>query len=66
MTIDEQILEMLTGLYIQSLRNYDLLSLIANKLGADVIELSKLHQGGEVLCPDPALIINDEKDTPVT
>ena len=66
MTIDEQILEMLTGLYIQSLRNYDLLALIANKLGADVVELSKLHQDGQVLCPDPALILDDEKDTPVT
>jgi len=66
MTTDEQILEMLTGLYIQSLRNYDLLALIANKLGAEVVELSKLHQEGQVLCPDPALIINDEKDTLVT
>jgi len=55
------LLELLTGLYIQSLRNYDMLSIIAAKLGADAVELTKIHKNGKILCPDPALFIDDEE-----
>jgi hypothetical protein len=61
---DEQfsiLMEVLGGLYIQSLRNYDLLCLIGDKLEADVVELKNLHEQGYVLAPDPALRIDDEK-----
>lgn len=64
---NEQIVELLSGIYIQSLRNYDMLALIADKLGADIISLSNLHENGGILCPNPALVFeNDEKDTPLT
>lgn len=62
---EEQIIQLLSGMYIQSLRNYDLLALIADKLGADVITITKMHQEGQILCPDPALVLdeNDEDST---
>lgn len=63
----DQIAQLLSGIYVQSLRNYDLLALIADKLGADVSEVVKLHENGGILCPNPALVMeNDEKDTPLT
>jgi len=63
---DEQfsiLMEVLGGLYIQSLRNYDLLCVIGDKLGADVVELKNLHEKGHTLCPDPALVIEDKNET---
>jgi hypothetical protein len=59
---NEQIIQLLSGMYIQSLRNYDLLALIADKLGADVITITKMHQEGQILCPDPALYIGEEDE----
>lgn len=43
------------------LRQYDLLCIIADKLGADVVGLKNLHEQGYVLGPDPALRLDDEK-----
>ena len=57
----EALLEILSGLYIQSLRNYDVLCLIADKLDAKIIELKDLHEQGYVLAPDPAFRIDDSK-----
>lgn len=61
----ESMFEILGGMYIQSLRNYDILCLIADKLDADVIGLKNLHEQGFILAPDPALRLDetDEKST---
>jgi hypothetical protein len=59
----ESLLEIMGGLYIQSLRNYDLLCLVADKLGADVIALKNLHEQGFVLAPDPALRLDETDET---
>jgi hypothetical protein len=60
----EFLTEILTGLYIQSLRNYDIMCLIADKLGANVIELKDLHEQGYVLAPDPALRLDETDEKP--
>ena len=57
------LMQVLGGIYIQSLRNYDILCLIGDKLGADVVELKNLHEQGYILAPDPALRVDDEKPT---
>jgi hypothetical protein len=57
----EALLEILSGLYIQSLRHYDVLCLIADKMDVDIIGLKDLHEQGYVLAPDPALRIDDTK-----
>jgi len=59
---NEQITQLLSGIYIQSLRNYDLLALIADKLGAEVVEITKLHQNGGILCPNPALFVESDEN----
>ena len=58
----ETILEMLSGIYIQISRSYDMLSLIGDKLGADTIKLSKEHENGVLLAPDPWIRTDDEQD----
>ena len=60
----EKIIEIMAGLYIQSLRNYDMMCIIADKLGADVIELKNLHEQGYVLAPDPALRLDETDEKP--
>lgn len=60
----EALLEMLGGLYIQALRQYDLLCIIADKLDADVIGLKNLHEQGYVLSPDPALRLDETDEKP--
>ena len=62
----ENIRELLGALFIQEQRNYDMLSIIADKLGADAKGLSQLHQQGQVLAPDPALFIEDIKQNDET
>ena len=48
--------EMMAGIYIQQLRIYDLLSAIALSAKQEEVEnILKLHENGGVLCPDPAL-----------
>ena len=59
----EALLEVLGGLYIQSLRIYDMLAIIADKVGADSVGLSKLHEQGYTVGPDPSLRIEDEKNS---
>ena len=52
--------ELLGAMYIQSMRNYDMLSIIADKLGADAKGLSQLHQQGQVLAPPASFIFENE------
>jgi hypothetical protein len=59
----ENIRELLGALYIQSMRNYDMLAIIADKLGADAKGLSSLHEQGTVLAPAPSFTFDvDEED----
>lgn len=56
----ENIRELLGAIYIQEMRNYDMLSIIADKLGADSVGLSSLHELGKVLAPAPSFIFENE------
>jgi hypothetical protein len=58
----QTILEILSGIYIQISRSYDMLALIGDKLGADTIKLSKEHEQGQLLAPDPWIRNNDEQE----
>ena len=60
----ENIRELLGAIFIQEQRNYDMLSIIADKLGADAKGLSKLHEEGQVLAPAPSFIF--EEDSAIT
>ena len=60
MAILENMRELLGAMYIQDMRNYDMLSIIADKLGADAKGLSLLHQEGQVLAPPASFILEDE------
>jgi len=52
--------ELLAGIYIQQLRIYDLLAVQISERNPDKIaELEALHASGKVLCPDPALKLED-------
>jgi hypothetical protein len=57
----ENIRELLGAIFIQEQRNYDMLSIIADKLGADAKGLSFLHEQGQVLAPSPSFIYEDEE-----
>ena len=59
---NNDLLEVLSALYIQSLRIYDILMLSAQKLGVDTDKLEKMHTEGKTLCPDPALVFDDEDE----
>lgn len=53
--------EMLAGIYIQQLRIYDLLAVIALSGNKEEVEnILKLHENGQVLSPDPSLRLEDE------
>jgi hypothetical protein len=58
----ENIRELLGAIFIQSQRNYDMLSIIADKLGADAKGLTFLHEQGQVLAPSPSFIFEDNED----
>ena len=60
----ENIRELLGAIFIQDQRNYDMLSIIADKLGADAVGLTKMHAEGQVLAPAPSFIfeIDDQND----
>lgn len=60
----EALYELLGGMYIQLLRIYDLLGLIASGESNQAIvdRMISLHESGKVLSPDPALVIEDEDD----
>jgi hypothetical protein len=61
MAILENMRELLGAIYIQEMRNYDMLSIIADKLGADAKGLSQLHTQGEVLAPPASFIFEEEQ-----
>lgn len=57
----DNIRELLGAIFIQEQRNYDMLSIIADKLGADAKGLASLHESGQILAPAPSFIFeNDE------
>jgi hypothetical protein len=58
----QTIIELLSGIYIQITRSYDMLCLIGDKLGADTVKLSKEHANGQLLAPDPWIRNDDEQD----
>lgn len=61
---DEQfeiVQELLSAIYIQLARNYDLLCLIA-KDEDKVLELHQRHTEGKVFAPAPALVMDDNND----
>ena len=60
----DSLFEIMAGIYIQQLRNYDVMCIIADKLGADVIALKNLHEQGFVLAPDPALRLDETDEKP--
>jgi len=63
--IVENIRELLGALFIQEQRNYDMLCIIADKLGADSKGLYKLHESGQILAPAPSFIFENEDDPQV-
>lgn len=58
----ENIQELLGAIFIQEQRNYDMVSIIADKLGADAKRLSFMHEQGKVLAPAPSFIVEDEQN----
>jgi len=58
----ENIQELLGAIFINEQRNYDMLAIIADKLGADAKGLSFLHEQGKVLAPAPSFIAEDEQN----
>ena len=62
--IIDNIRELLGAIFIQSQRNYDMLSIIADKLGADAKGLSFLHEQGQVLAPSPSFIFENDDEYP--
>lgn len=59
--MNDNIEELLGALYIQSLRIYDVLMLLAAKNGVDTDILEEMHANGKVFCPDPALVLDDDE-----
>jgi hypothetical protein len=58
----ENIRELLGAIYIQEMRNYDMLSIMADKLGADAKGLSNLHQQGQVLAPPASFVFEESEE----
>lgn len=57
----QDIREALGAIYIQSARNYDMLSIIADKLGADATKLTELHESGILLAPAPSFSVDENE-----
>ena len=55
----ENMRELLGAIYIQNQRQYDLLSIIADKLGADAVGLTKIHAQGKHLAPEPSFVFEE-------
>lgn len=53
--------EMLSALYVQISRSYDMLVIIGDKLGADTVRLSKEHEQGRLVGPAPYLEETDDQ-----
>jgi hypothetical protein len=64
--LNENIRDLLGAIFIQEQRNYDMLMIIADKLGADANKLLKMHEQGIVLAPAPSFKFNDEQDEDLT
>ena len=60
-SILQDIREALGAIYIQSARNYDMLSIIADKLGADATKLTELHESGILLAPAPSFSVDENE-----
>jgi hypothetical protein len=60
--IFENIRELLGAIFIQEQRNYDMLVMIADNLGADTDKMISLHEQGSVLAPAPSFIFEDEEN----
>lgn len=58
--LNENIRDLLGAIFIQEQRNYDMLMIIADKLGADANKLLKMHEQGSVLAPAPSFKFEDE------
>lgn len=56
----EIVQELLSAIYIQLARNYDLLCIIANDQDK-VIELHQRHKEGKVFAPAPSLILDEDE-----
>lgn len=56
----EIVQELLSAIYIQLARNYDMLCIIANDQ-EKVIELHQRHKEGRVFAPAPALILDENE-----
>ena len=50
--------------YIMLGRIYDMLALIADSMGKgeDALQLIQLHSQGQLMCPPPSLMLEDEDD----
>ena len=57
----EHLRELPGAIFIQEQRNYDMLSIIADKLGADAKGLFEMHELGQVLAPAPSFIFENEE-----
>ena len=53
--------ELLGAIFIQEQRNYDMLMIIADKLGADANKLLSMHELGEVLAPAPSFVFEESE-----
>lgn len=58
----ENVRELSGAMFIQSQRNYDMLALIGEKLGADVDSMLFKHQNGEILAPPPSFVFEESKE----
>lgn len=56
----ETLQELLSGIYVQLARIYDVLTITLDKLGGNAIELHQEHASGHILGPPPLLIESDE------
>jgi hypothetical protein len=64
--LDNEI-DLLTAVYIQMSRIYDLMYVIADASGVDkekLAEIQKLHGAGNILTPPPALAAEEAADEP--
>lgn len=55
--------ELLSGIYVQLARTYDVLMVTLDKLGGDAVSLSQEHANGHTLGPPPLLVEEDDEDT---
>jgi hypothetical protein len=54
--------ELLSGIYVQLARTYDVLMVTLDKLGGDAVSLSKEHEQGHILGPSPLLVEEEENE----